>query len=90
MTGKPHGASLIIAPLLTAASTFLWTEGRYGAAGGTLPALSGVFWAHPMRAGPGRRGGRTGRFRHRDRRPVDHPPDHRPGPVARGEAILDG
>src|SRR5690606_37910927 len=46
MYRKPHGASLIIAPLLCATSTFLWTEGRYGAAGGTLLALSGVFWAH--------------------------------------------
>ncbi|MFD0660850.1 hypothetical protein [Thermocatellispora tengchongensis] len=28
------------------AATFLWVDGRYGAAGGTLLALSGVFWAH--------------------------------------------
>lgn len=36
--------SLVLAPLLFAASTFLWKGGEYGVAGGTILALSCVLW----------------------------------------------
>ncbi|QHT66086.1 hypothetical protein GXP67_05090 [Rhodocytophaga rosea] len=39
-----RGISLIIAPLLFGASTFFWESGEYGITGGTLLALSLVFW----------------------------------------------
>jgi hypothetical protein len=38
------GYCLIIAPLLFGASTFLWENGEYGVTGGTILALSTVFW----------------------------------------------
>ena len=37
-------AALILAPLLLGISTFFWTHGEYGVAGGTMLALSTVFW----------------------------------------------
>jgi hypothetical protein len=39
-------ACLIIGPLLFATSTFFWTDGRYGATGGTLVAISMPFWTY--------------------------------------------
>ena len=36
--------SFFVAPLLFGASTFFWTNGSYGIAGGTLLVLSTVFW----------------------------------------------
>jgi hypothetical protein len=38
--------SLVAGPLLLAASTFFWTDGRYGATGGTLLVLAMPFWAY--------------------------------------------
>ena len=38
------GASLVAAPLLSAASTFFWTDGEYGLDGGLLGILASVFW----------------------------------------------
>jgi len=39
-------ACLVIGPLLFATSTFFWTDGRYGATGGTLVAISIPFWVY--------------------------------------------
>jgi hypothetical protein len=38
------GTCLIIAPLLFASSTFLWSDGEYGVYGGALLAVAMVFW----------------------------------------------
>lgn len=38
------GYCLIIAPILFGASTFLWKNGEYGVTGGTILALSLIFW----------------------------------------------
>lgn len=38
------GISAIIAPLLSALSTFYWQEGEYGVTGGTILSLAMVFW----------------------------------------------
>jgi len=38
------GASLIVAPLLQAFSTFFWTDGEYGVTGGTFLIFSMIFW----------------------------------------------
>ena len=38
------GLSLILAPLLQAASTFFWTDGEYGVTGGTILIFSMIFW----------------------------------------------
>ena len=37
-------ASLILAPLLQAVSTFFWTDGEYGVTGGTILIFSMIFW----------------------------------------------
>jgi hypothetical protein len=37
-------SSLILAPLLLGISTFFWTHGEYGVAGGTVLAFSTVLW----------------------------------------------
>jgi hypothetical protein len=37
---------LMAGPLLLAASTFFWDDGRYGATGGTLIVLAMPFWAY--------------------------------------------
>lgn len=41
-------ACLVAGPLTFAASTFFWEDGRYGATGGTLIALSVPIWAFGM------------------------------------------
>jgi hypothetical protein len=38
------GLSLIIAPTISAASTFWWANGEQGIVGGTLGVVSAVFW----------------------------------------------
>ena len=38
------GASLIVAPLLQAVSTFFWIDGEYGVTGGTILIFSMIFW----------------------------------------------
>ena len=43
-TMKLSFAALILAPLLLGISTFFWTHGEYGVVGGTVLALSTVFW----------------------------------------------
>jgi len=44
LTNKFSGVVLIIAPLLFGVSTFFWQNGEYGIRGGTLIALSMIFW----------------------------------------------
>jgi hypothetical protein len=41
-------ASLVLGPLLLAASTFFWEGGRYGVTGGVLVALSGIAWVYGL------------------------------------------
>jgi len=43
-TTRTSFAALILAPLLLGISTFFWTHGEYGVAGGTILAFSTVFW----------------------------------------------
>lgn len=38
------GISAIVAPLLSALSTFFWQDGEYGVSGGTILTLAMVFW----------------------------------------------
>lgn len=44
LTRTIQGASLVAGPVLNAAATFFWTDGRHGVTGGTLVTLSSVFW----------------------------------------------
>lgn len=41
-------ASLVLGPLLLAASTFFWVDGRYGVTGGVLVALSSAAWVYGL------------------------------------------
>lgn len=41
-------ASIVLGPLLLAASTFFWEGGRYGVTGGVLVALSGIAWVYGL------------------------------------------
>lgn len=43
-----YGLSLIVAPLLLAASTFFWQNGQLGLTGGTIQVWSYVFWIPAM------------------------------------------
>ncbi|TQM36418.1 hypothetical protein [Pseudonocardia cypriaca] len=40
--------SLVLGPLLLAASTFFWVDGRYGVVGGVLVALSSATWVYGL------------------------------------------
>jgi hypothetical protein len=40
--------SLVLGPLVLAASTFFWVDGRYGVTGGVLVALSSTAWAYGL------------------------------------------
>ncbi len=40
--------SLVLGPLLLAASTIFWEDGRYGVTGGVLVALSGIAWVYGL------------------------------------------
>jgi hypothetical protein len=41
-------ASLVLGPLLLAASTLFWDDGRYGITGGVLVALSSTVWVYGL------------------------------------------
>ncbi|QYN36161.1 hypothetical protein K1T35_02090 [Pseudonocardia sp. DSM 110487] len=41
-------ASLVLGPLLLAASTFFWVDGRYGVTGGVIVALSSATWVYGL------------------------------------------
>jgi hypothetical protein len=41
-------ASLVLGPLLLAASTFFWEDGRYGVTGGVLVALASTTWVYGL------------------------------------------
>jgi hypothetical protein len=41
-------ASLVLGPLLLAASTFAWDDGRYGITGGVLVALASTTWVYGL------------------------------------------
>jgi hypothetical protein len=40
--------SLVLGPLVLAASTFFWVDGRYGVTGGLLVALASTAWAYGL------------------------------------------
>jgi hypothetical protein len=40
--------SLVLGPLLLAASTFFWVDGRYGVTGGVLAALASATWVYGL------------------------------------------